>query len=85
MDIVKIDDPRLDESFSFLFAFRKGDAVLIKAQRESRGEITDGVYIGDFPKHVAGVLNPRGLTLYEVKTANDVLQIVDEKELQKVS
>lgn len=85
MDIIKIDDPRLDESFSFLFAFRKGDAVLIKDQRGSRGEITDGVYIGDFPKHVAGVLNRRGLTLYEVKIENDVLQIIDEKELQKVS
>ena len=74
MDIIRIDDPRLDESFSFLFAFRKGDAVLIKGQLGSRGEITDGVYIGDFPKHVAGVLNPRWLTLYEVKTGNEILQ-----------
>ena len=84
MDIIRIDDPRLDESFSFLFGFRKGDAVVIKRQRSSRGEINDGVYVGDFPKHVAGVLHPRGMTLYEVKGANDLLQIIEEKDLEKV-
>ena len=27
METIKIDDPRLDESFAFMFLLRKGDAV----------------------------------------------------------
>ena len=84
METIKIDDPRLDESFAFMFLFRKGDSVFLKAQNSSRAQINDGVYVGEFPKHVAGDIKPRGITLYEVKLADESLQIVEEKELHKV-
>lgn len=83
MDAIKIDDPRLDESFAFMFSFRKGDSVIIKGSDSLLGEISDGVYIGDFPKHVAGEINPRGVTLYEVRLADESFQIVEEKEIQR--
>jgi hypothetical protein len=84
METIKIDDPRLDESFAFMFSLRKGDAVLLKNQNSSRGKVTDGVYVGEFPKHVAGDINPRGITLYEIALADDSVQILEEKELQKI-
>ena len=37
VETVKIDDPRLDESFSFLFVFRKGDVVVSRENRALRG------------------------------------------------
>ena len=37
METVKIDEPRLDESFSFLFVFRKGDDGRWSRRRCSRG------------------------------------------------
>lgn len=84
METIKIDDPRLDESFAFMFQLRKGDAVVLKGQNSLRGKVSDGVYIGEFPKHVAGDIHPRGITLYEVKLADDSTQILEEKELQKI-
>ena len=84
METIKIDDPRLDESFAFMFLLRKGDAVVVKSQNSVRGKINDGVYIGEFPKHVAGDIKPRGITLYEVTLEDDSIQILEEKELQKV-
>ncbi|MPZ76865.1 MAG: hypothetical protein GEU77_10090 [Deltaproteobacteria bacterium] len=83
MDAIKMDDPRLDESFAFMFSFRKGDSVIIEGSDSLPGVINDGVYIGDFPKHVAGEINPRGVTLYEIKLADESFQIVEEKEIQK--
>ena len=85
METIKIDDPRLDESFAFMFSFRKGDWVILKSQNSLRAQINDGVYVGEFPKHVAGEIKPRGITLYEVKLADDSLQIVEEKELHKTN
>jgi hypothetical protein len=85
METVRIDDPRLDESFSFLFAFRKGDIVVNRENRALRGLINDGVYLGVFPNRTAGALNPKGKTVYEVKFPDDVLQILDEKEIEKAS
>lgn len=84
METIKIDDPRLDESFAFMFLLRKGDAVVVKSQNSVRGKINDGVYVGEFPKHVAGDIKPRGITLYEVSLEDDSIQILQEKELQKV-
>ena len=84
METIKIDDPRLDESFAFMFQLRKGDAVVLKSQNSLRGRVSDGVYIGEFPKHVAGDIHPRGITLYEIKLADDSTQILEEKELQKI-
>jgi len=84
METVKIDDPRLDESFSFLFGFRRGDLV-VNRERTLRGQINDGVYVGEFPSRAAGALNPRGKTLYEIKLPGEVFQIVDEKDIEKVS
>ena len=83
METIRIDDPRLDESFAFMFQLRKGDAVLLKSQNSLRGKVNDGVYVGEFPKHVAGEIKPRGITLYEIKLADDSIQILEEKELQK--
>ena len=83
METIRIDDPRLDESFAFMFLFRKGDSVFLKGPNALPGQINDGVYVGEFPKHVAGDLKPRGITLYEVKLADESLQIVEEKELHK--
>lgn len=85
VETVKMDDPRLDESFSFLFVFRNGDVVANRENRTLRGRINDGVYLGEFPSHAAGALNPKGKTVYEVKLPNNVLQIFDEKEIEKVS
>lgn len=82
MEVIKIDDPRLDEMFAFMFSFRKGDAVVISAE-SLRGEIDDGVYIGEFPKHVAGELKTRGVTLYEIKLPDGAVRIVEEKEIEK--
>ena len=85
VEAVKIDDPRLDESFSFLFVFRKGDIVVNRENRTLRGRINDGVYLGEFPSRAAGPLNPKGKTVYEVKFPDDILQIFDEKEIEKAS
>ena len=85
VETVKIDDPRLDESFSFLFIFRKGDVVVDRDNRSRRGHINDGVYLGEFPSHAGGALNPKGRAVYEVKFPGEVLQILDEKEIEKVS
>jgi len=85
VETVKIDDPRLDESFSFLFVFRKGDVVVNRENRALRGLINDGFYLGEFPNRAAGALNPRGKTVYEVKFPDEVLQIFDEKDIEKVS
>jgi hypothetical protein len=84
METIKIDDPRLDESFAFMFLLRKGDSVVLKNQNSLSGKINDGVYVGEFPKHVAGDIKPRGITLYEVKLTDDSIQIVEEKELSKL-
>ena len=84
METIKIEDPRLDESFAFMFLLRKGDAVVVKSQNSVRGKINDGVYVGEFPKHVAGEIKPRGITLYEITLEDDSIQILEEKELQKV-
>jgi hypothetical protein len=85
VETVKIDDPRLDESFSFLFVFRKGDVVVSRENRALRGQINDGVYVGELPNRAARALNPKGKTVYEVKFADEVLQIFDEKDIEKVS
>jgi hypothetical protein len=84
VETVKIDDPRLDEIFSFLFAFRKGDLVVTKEKPALRGKIKDGVYVGEFPSRAAGTLNPKGKTLYEIELPGETLQIVDEGEIEKV-
>ena len=81
MDCVKMDDPRLDESFSFLFAFKKGDTVTRKDDPSIRGHIRDGVYIGEFPK-AAARLNARGKTLYEIVLADELSYVVDQVEIQ---
>ena len=85
METVRIDDPRLDESFSFLFGFRKGDLVVSRENRSLHGHINDGVYVGEFPSRAGGALNPRGKTLYEIKLPGEAFQIVDEKDIEKVS
>lgn len=82
MDFIKIDDPRLDESYSFLFAFKKGDLVKTRTEPSLHGKITDGVYVGEIPK-VARDVKARGKTLYEITLSDtDVrAQIVDEADI----
>lgn len=82
MDIIKMDDLRLDESFGLLFAFKKGDVVLTRNQPSLRGKITDGVYIGEVPKHV-GDIKPTGKTLYEISLPEKPTYIVDEADITK--
>jgi hypothetical protein len=82
MDVIKIDDPRLDESFSFLFAFKKGDVVSTRNRPSLQGKITDGVYVGPFPKHVADI-KPRGKTLYEITLPDELTYVVDEADIKK--
>jgi hypothetical protein len=83
VETVKIDDPRLDEIFSFLFAFRKGDLVVSRESPALQGKINDAVYVGEFPARAAGTLNPKGKTLYEIELSGGTFQIVDEKEIEK--
>jgi len=85
MEFIKIDDPRLDESFSFLFVFKKGDLVARKDEPSWRGEIRDGVYVGEFPKPAAGSIRPRGKTLYEITLPDGLVYVVDEIDIQKVA
>ena len=84
MDLIKLDDSRLDESTPFLFAFKKGDLVIRKDDTSLRGEIADGVYIGKFPKPAAASVSPRGKALYEIMLADQSVSIVDETEIQKI-
>ena len=84
MDCVKIDDPRLDESVSLLFAFKKGDKVVSKADPSVRGEIRDAVYVGEFSKAVATRINPRGKTLYEIALDDESLYVIDQLDIKKL-
>jgi hypothetical protein len=84
MDCVKMDDPRLDESFSLLFAFKKGDTVASKDDPSVRGQIRDGVYVGEFPKGAVGQINPRGKTLYEIAVSEELLYVVDQIDIEKL-
>ena len=84
MDLIKLDDSRLDESAPFLFAFKKGDLVIRKDEPSLRGKISDGVYIGKFPKPAAASVSPRGKTLYEIVLSDQSFSIVDETEIQKI-
>jgi len=45
-----MDDPRLDENFSFLFVFKKGDAVARKDDPSLRGEIKTASISASFLK-----------------------------------
>lgn len=85
MDFIKMDDPRLDESFSFLFAFKRGDVVLRRDDPSLRGTVRDGVYVGEFPKPAAGSIHQRGKTLYEITLADESVGIVDETDIKKVA
>lgn len=78
-----MDDSRLDETFSMLFAFRRGDVVATKTKPSLRGTITDGVYVGELPKHVRDV-KATGKTLYEITTiADSSIYVVEESEIEK--
>jgi hypothetical protein len=83
MDVIKMDDSRLDESFGLLFGFKKGDVVVIGNQPSLRGKISDGVYLGEFPKHI-GDIKPTGRTLYEISFPEKPTYIVDEADITKV-
>ena len=85
MEFIKIDDPRLDENYSFFFTYKKGDHVKEKNNRGLKGEISDGVYVGEFPAHVAAADNAyrKGRTLYEVKIRESEVFVVADNEIEK--
>jgi len=84
VDMIKFDDPRLDESALFLFAFKKGDIVIRKDEPSLRGKINDGVYLGKFPKPTAASVSPGGKTLYEITYDDQSVSIFDETEIERV-
>jgi len=84
MDFIKIDDPRLDESFSLLFSFRKGDFVQWKDEPSLKGEVTDAVFVGELPAHAGDDVYQRGRTLYQVRVNGDESIIAMETEIDKV-
>jgi hypothetical protein len=75
MELIKLDDPRLDESVAFLFAFKKGDRIVIADNPALRGAIR-------VPKPAAASIAPRGKTVYEITFADDSVSIVDETEIK---
>jgi hypothetical protein len=85
MDFIKIDDSRLDETFSFLFSFKKGDIVRWKEDRSLQGEVKDGVFVGQLPAHASDDVYRKGRTLYQVELSETELYIAAETELEKAS
>jgi len=85
MQFIKIDDPRLDENYSFFFTFKKGDQVKGKDNGALKGEIADGVYVGEFPAHVAVADDAyrKGRTLYEIKMRENEVFVVADNEIEK--
>lgn len=82
MDFIKMDDPRLDESFSFLFSFKKGDLVGWKDEPSLKGKITDGVFVGKLPAHAGDDVYQKGRTLYQIKLEENEC-IAAETEIEK--
>jgi hypothetical protein len=85
MDFIKIDDPRLDETFSFLFSFKKGDVVTWKDDPSLKGEVKDGVFVGQLPAHASDDVYRKGRTLYQIKLRESEFYIAAETELEKAS
>ena len=85
MKLIKMDDPRLDENYSYMFIFKKGDHVRTKDDPNLGGEITDGVFVGEFPAHVgaSGGTYNKGRTLYEIKLNEKDVFIVADSEVVK--
>jgi hypothetical protein len=83
MDFIKMDDPRLDESFSFLFSYKKGDLVEWKGDPSLKGEITDGVFVGELPAHAGDDVYQKGRTLYQVRFDENEFVIAAETEIEK--
>jgi hypothetical protein len=80
-----MDDPRLDENFSFMFLFKKGDQVKSKDEPGLRGEITDGVFVGELPASITASNDSykKGRTLYELKLSDKDRFIVADNEIEK--
>jgi hypothetical protein len=85
MQFIKIDDPRLDENYSFFFTYKRGEQVKGKNNRALTGEISDGVYVGEFPAHVAAADDAyrKGRTLYEIKMRESEVFVVADNEIEK--
>jgi hypothetical protein len=85
MEFIKMDDPRLDENFSFMFLFKKGDHVKSKDEPRLRGEITDGVFVGELPASITASNDSykKGRTLYEIKLDEKDHFIVADNEIEK--
>jgi hypothetical protein len=84
MEFIKMDDPRLDESFSFLFSFKKGDFVEWKDEPSLKGEVTDGVFVGILPAHAGDSVYQKGRTLYQIKLPENECTIAAETEIEKL-
>jgi hypothetical protein len=84
MDFIKMDDIRLDESFSFLFSFKKGDLVVWKEEPSLTGEVTDGVFVGELPAHAGDDVYQKGRTLYQIRIDENESYIAAETEIEKL-
>jgi hypothetical protein len=84
MDFIKMDDPRLDESFSFLFSFKKGDLVGWREEPSLKGEVTDGVFVGELPAHAGDDVYQKGRTLYQIRIDEKESYIAAETEIEKL-
>jgi hypothetical protein len=85
MEFIKMDDPRLDENFSFMFLFKKGDRVKSKDEPRLKGEITDGVFVGELPASITASNDSykKGRTLYEIQLGDQQHFIVADSEIEK--
>ncbi len=85
MEFIKMDDPRLDENYSYMFIFKKGDHVKSKDDPRLNGEITDGVFVGELPAFIAASNDSykKGRTLYEIKLNDKDFFIVADSEIVK--
>jgi hypothetical protein len=86
MDFIKMDDPRLDENFSFMFLFKKGDRVKTKSDPRLRGEITDAAFVGELPTSINAANDnyKKGRTLYEIKVGDNDRFIVADSEIENL-
>lgn len=84
MEFIKIDDSRLDESFPLLFSFKRGDIVRWRDEPSLKGEITDGVFVGELPAHVGDAIYRKGRTLYQITLAENERTIAAQTEIEKL-
>ena len=66
-------------------SFQKGDRVKSKDEPRFKGEITDGVFVGELPASITASTDTykKGRTLYEIKLNDQQHFIVTDNEIEK--